>query len=168
MAQLQEVSVDDLKHLVSNRAIEGETMLLNMGPLTNLNWPPCSPGTSAPVRSFGFSVGCPDILPMLTPDIDAARALAARVFPSPGTDSSKRCPLAMMVMTIRSRTGSCPFITRPMFSRRALLSSSALFKSTPVPPLSSNTVSARHPRRVRSRARFCMGNILKNHGNNNP
>jgi NADH-quinone oxidoreductase subunit D len=32
MAQLQEVSVDDLKHLVSNRAIEGETMLLNMGP----------------------------------------------------------------------------------------------------------------------------------------
>jgi NADH-quinone oxidoreductase subunit D len=32
MAQLQEVSVDDLKHLVSSRAIEGETMLLNMGP----------------------------------------------------------------------------------------------------------------------------------------
>jgi NADH-quinone oxidoreductase subunit D len=32
MAQLQEVSVDDLKHLVSGRAIEGETMLLNMGP----------------------------------------------------------------------------------------------------------------------------------------
>jgi len=32
MAQLQEVTVDDLKHLVSDRAIEGETMLLNMGP----------------------------------------------------------------------------------------------------------------------------------------
>jgi len=32
MAQLQEVTVDDLKHLVSGRAIEGETMLLNMGP----------------------------------------------------------------------------------------------------------------------------------------
>jgi NADH-quinone oxidoreductase subunit D len=32
MTQLQEVSVDDLKHLVSGRAIEGETMLLNMGP----------------------------------------------------------------------------------------------------------------------------------------
>ena len=32
MAQLQEVTVDDLKHLVSGRVIEGETMLLNMGP----------------------------------------------------------------------------------------------------------------------------------------
>lgn len=32
MAQLQEVTVDDLKHLVSDRAIEGETMMLNMGP----------------------------------------------------------------------------------------------------------------------------------------
>ena len=32
MAQLQEVTVDDLKHLVSGRAIKGETMLLNMGP----------------------------------------------------------------------------------------------------------------------------------------
>jgi len=32
MAQLEEVSVDDLRHLVSGRAIEGETMLLNMGP----------------------------------------------------------------------------------------------------------------------------------------
>jgi NADH-quinone oxidoreductase subunit D len=32
MAQLQEVTVDDLKHLVSGRALEGETVLLNMGP----------------------------------------------------------------------------------------------------------------------------------------
>jgi NADH-quinone oxidoreductase subunit D len=32
MAQLTEVTVDDLKHLVSERALEGETMLLNMGP----------------------------------------------------------------------------------------------------------------------------------------
>lgn len=32
MAQLQEVTVEDLKNLVSGRAIEGETMLLNMGP----------------------------------------------------------------------------------------------------------------------------------------
>ncbi|MEW5830601.1 MAG: NADH-quinone oxidoreductase subunit D, partial [Chloroflexota bacterium] len=32
MTQLQEVTVDELKHLVSDRAIEGETMLLNMGP----------------------------------------------------------------------------------------------------------------------------------------
>jgi NADH-quinone oxidoreductase subunit D len=32
MAQLQEVTVDDLKNLVSGRAIEGETMVLNMGP----------------------------------------------------------------------------------------------------------------------------------------
>jgi len=32
MAQLEEVTVDELKHLVSDRAIEGETMLLNMGP----------------------------------------------------------------------------------------------------------------------------------------
>lgn len=32
MTQLQEVTVDDLKHLVSGRALEGETMLLNMGP----------------------------------------------------------------------------------------------------------------------------------------
>jgi NADH-quinone oxidoreductase subunit D len=32
MTQLQEVTVDDLKHLVSDRAIEGETVLLNMGP----------------------------------------------------------------------------------------------------------------------------------------
>jgi len=32
MAQLEEVTVDDLRHLVSGRAIEGETMLLNMGP----------------------------------------------------------------------------------------------------------------------------------------
>ena len=32
MPQLEEVTVDDLKHLVSGRAIEGETMLLNMGP----------------------------------------------------------------------------------------------------------------------------------------
>jgi NADH-quinone oxidoreductase subunit D len=32
MAQLEEVSVDQLKHLVSERAITGETMLLNMGP----------------------------------------------------------------------------------------------------------------------------------------
>jgi len=32
MAQLEEVTVDELKNLVSGRAIEGETMLLNMGP----------------------------------------------------------------------------------------------------------------------------------------
>ena len=32
MSDIQEVSVDDLKHLVSDRAIQGETMLLNMGP----------------------------------------------------------------------------------------------------------------------------------------
>ena len=32
MVQLQEVSLDELKHLVSDRAIQGETMLLNMGP----------------------------------------------------------------------------------------------------------------------------------------
>jgi NADH-quinone oxidoreductase subunit D len=32
MAQLQEVTIDDLKHLVSERAASGETMLLNMGP----------------------------------------------------------------------------------------------------------------------------------------
>ena len=32
MAQLEEVSVDEFKHLVSERALTGETMLLNMGP----------------------------------------------------------------------------------------------------------------------------------------
>ncbi len=32
MPQLEEVSVDDIKHLVSERAIQGETVLLNMGP----------------------------------------------------------------------------------------------------------------------------------------
>ena len=32
MAQLEEVSVDLFKHLVSERALSGETMLLNMGP----------------------------------------------------------------------------------------------------------------------------------------
>ena len=32
MTDIQEVTVDDLKHLVSARAIQGETMLLNMGP----------------------------------------------------------------------------------------------------------------------------------------
>jgi NADH-quinone oxidoreductase subunit D len=32
MPDIQEVTVDDLKHLVSGRAIQGETMLLNMGP----------------------------------------------------------------------------------------------------------------------------------------
>src|SRR5512133_556441 len=32
MAQLEEVSVDQYKHLVSERALTGETMLLNMGP----------------------------------------------------------------------------------------------------------------------------------------
>jgi NADH-quinone oxidoreductase subunit D len=32
MAQLQEVSIDQFKHLVSERALTGETMLLNMGP----------------------------------------------------------------------------------------------------------------------------------------
>jgi NADH-quinone oxidoreductase subunit D len=32
MAQLQEVTVDDLKHLVSDRAVAGETVLLNLGP----------------------------------------------------------------------------------------------------------------------------------------
>src|SRR5574339_357763 len=32
MAQLEEVSVDEFKHLVSERALSGETMLLNMGP----------------------------------------------------------------------------------------------------------------------------------------
>lgn len=32
MPQLTEVSVDELKHLVSERALAGETMLLNMGP----------------------------------------------------------------------------------------------------------------------------------------
>ena len=32
MHQIREVSVDELKHLVSPRAISGETMLLNMGP----------------------------------------------------------------------------------------------------------------------------------------
>src|SRR5512143_3510245 len=31
-ATLSEASFDEIKHLVSNRAIEGETMLLNMGP----------------------------------------------------------------------------------------------------------------------------------------
>jgi len=32
MTDIHEVTVDDLKHLVSERAISGETMLLNMGP----------------------------------------------------------------------------------------------------------------------------------------
>ncbi len=32
MAQLEEVSVEKFKHLVSERALTGETMLLNMGP----------------------------------------------------------------------------------------------------------------------------------------
>ena len=32
MAQLQEVTLNELKHLVSERAMDGETMLLNMGP----------------------------------------------------------------------------------------------------------------------------------------
>ncbi len=32
MAQLEEVSIDTYKHLVSERALNGETMLLNMGP----------------------------------------------------------------------------------------------------------------------------------------
>jgi NADH-quinone oxidoreductase subunit D len=32
MAQLEEVTLDELKHLVSDRALEGDTMLLNMGP----------------------------------------------------------------------------------------------------------------------------------------
>jgi len=32
MSQIQEVTVDDIKHLVSERARTGETMLLNMGP----------------------------------------------------------------------------------------------------------------------------------------
>ncbi len=32
MTELQEVSFDDIKHLVSERAISGENMLLNMGP----------------------------------------------------------------------------------------------------------------------------------------
>ncbi|HKJ38718.1 MAG TPA: NADH-quinone oxidoreductase subunit D, partial [Anaerolineales bacterium] len=32
MAQLEEVSIDQYKHLVSERALNGETMLLNMGP----------------------------------------------------------------------------------------------------------------------------------------
>jgi NADH-quinone oxidoreductase subunit D len=32
MPELQEVTVDDLKHLVSDRAVSGETVLLNMGP----------------------------------------------------------------------------------------------------------------------------------------
>jgi len=32
MPDIQEVTIDDLKHLVSERAIQGETVLLNMGP----------------------------------------------------------------------------------------------------------------------------------------
>lgn len=32
MSQIEEVSIDEFKHLVSERAISGETMLLNMGP----------------------------------------------------------------------------------------------------------------------------------------
>jgi len=32
MTQIQEVTVDEIRHLVSERAISGETMLLNMGP----------------------------------------------------------------------------------------------------------------------------------------
>jgi NADH-quinone oxidoreductase subunit D len=32
MTDLQEITVEDLKHLVSERAIQGETVLLNMGP----------------------------------------------------------------------------------------------------------------------------------------
>ncbi len=32
MTQIQEVSIDEIKHLVSERALSGETMLLNMGP----------------------------------------------------------------------------------------------------------------------------------------
>jgi len=32
MSDIREVSVDELRHLVSERALTGETMLLNMGP----------------------------------------------------------------------------------------------------------------------------------------
>jgi NADH-quinone oxidoreductase subunit D len=32
MTQLEEVTLDELKHLVSNRAIQGDTMMLNLGP----------------------------------------------------------------------------------------------------------------------------------------
>ena len=32
MSQIEEVTIDQYKHLVSERALTGETMLLNMGP----------------------------------------------------------------------------------------------------------------------------------------
>jgi len=32
MTELQSVTLDEIKHLVSDRALEGETVLLNMGP----------------------------------------------------------------------------------------------------------------------------------------
>src|SRR5450756_1850404 len=32
MAQIEEVTLDGMAHLVSERALQGETMLLNMGP----------------------------------------------------------------------------------------------------------------------------------------
>jgi NADH-quinone oxidoreductase subunit D len=32
MTQLQEVTLDEIRHMVSDRAVEGDTMLLNMGP----------------------------------------------------------------------------------------------------------------------------------------
>ena len=32
MSEIREVTVDELRHLVSDRAVAGETMLLNMGP----------------------------------------------------------------------------------------------------------------------------------------
>src|SRR4030043_1852699 len=32
MIEKTEITLDELRHLVSNRALEGETMLLNMGP----------------------------------------------------------------------------------------------------------------------------------------
>ena len=32
MTQIQEVTLDEIRHLVSDRALAGETMLLNMGP----------------------------------------------------------------------------------------------------------------------------------------
>src|SRR5258705_5647956 len=32
MAQIEEVSIEQFKHLVSERALTGETMLINMGP----------------------------------------------------------------------------------------------------------------------------------------
>ena len=90
-------------------------MLLNTGPGRNSNSLVTRFHTVRPTTSVGRRSGVNCRRPNV-PSIDAARALARLVLPTPGTSSMRRWPWATRHRSTSSMTSGLPWMTRSMLA----------------------------------------------------